>query len=547
MPRIFLIIAVLIFFACDNSSDSISPIVIDEPQDLVSSSGVASSSDMGSSSDIVSSGEKSSSSGMVKSSSSVVSSSSYYYNDYCRYISASAGAYRRPSAVEAEYVYIPMTMDFSDCFVPVVGDNCPDGSNRFESQLVKQRAEVLVKNGENAETAEFKAQKELYALIGMDIEEKLEDAYLFWDNMIPDFESNGISRKTFTEQFVRNGNVKDFDACEYYYYRNRSCDFPSYCHTSYLTINGYKIPGSEDSPDSTCSGKIFNKIDYNFLLKCGNLPPCEESMNDSVMIYEDKLHTSGVVFGGRYVCKDGVWSPISDSAYTLRYETCDENNKRVNDVVKEGFFYVCYEGMWISSDGVDTRKLPVEYFFNQSFDYGSFEDPRDNHVYRTTEYEGHTWLAENLKYLPESDSLFVEHAQCSSWYGCDAAGILYGTAAAQKACPDGWRLPAMADFEQLVNLSDSASSEYAHRMFTQFAGIYQETFTDEFGLSFVPFYMRSESGFDEMVGFWLKETDMIILFKETKSFVSYKFIPKFEKQKYDDYDEIMLPVRCIKE
>ena len=55
---------------------------------------------------------------------------------------------------------------------------------------------------------------------------------------------------------------------------------------------------------------------------------------------------------------------------------------------------------------------------------GSFTDPRDGHVYKTGTVTDETWIAEDIVYGGES---------------------LYGWDDAQKACPEGWRLPSAED------------------------------------------------------------------------------------------------------
>ena len=98
-------------------------------------------------------------------------------------------------------------------------------------------------------------------------------------------------------------------------------------------------------------------------------------------------------------------------------------------------------------------------------DYGFVTDGRDGKAYYTVRIGSQTWLAENLKYLPEvstpvqfSDTLKfyyvydyygarVDRAQQTIDY--NTYGVLYNFSAALHACPQGWRLPDEADWEVL--------------------------------------------------------------------------------------------------
>jgi uncharacterized protein (TIGR02145 family) len=78
---------------------------------------------------------------------------------------------------------------------------------------------------------------------------------------------------------------------------------------------------------------------------------------------------------------------------------------------------------------------------------GYFTDSRDGRRYRTVETGGRVWMAQNLSYLPPAGE---------SWcYGDDSAncaqyGRLYDWSAAKAACPTGWHLPAIGEWDSLA-------------------------------------------------------------------------------------------------
>ncbi|MBV6644733.1 MAG: hypothetical protein KI790_04760 [Cyclobacteriaceae bacterium] len=89
-----------------------------------------------------------------------------------------------------------------------------------------------------------------------------------------------------------------------------------------------------------------------------------------------------------------------------------------------------------------------------SFKNGSFTDPRDGEVYQTITFiktSGNvsierTWFAENTRYnVPGSYCYNDTDAYCEKF------GRLYNYKGANKACPDGWHVPTIKEWNHLFD------------------------------------------------------------------------------------------------
>ena len=91
-------------------------------------------------------------------------------------------------------------------------------------------------------------------------------------------------------------------------------------------------------------------------------------------------------------------------------------------------------------------------YLNPDISYGEMLDTRDNQVYRTLVISNHVWTAQSMNYKIEAE----ENREATNWCykndpdNCKKLGRLYAWDAAQKACPEGWHLPTVDDWKELL-------------------------------------------------------------------------------------------------
>ncbi|MCQ2055436.1 MAG: hypothetical protein MJY82_09140 [Fibrobacter sp.] len=157
---------------------------------------------------------------------------------------------------------------------------------------------------------------------------------------------------------------------------------------------------------------------------------------------------------GRRNMEDGGFMNANKYAFFWSDEDIDEETahgwtfRYDNDALQEGAFYKEH-GMSVRCvlDEQSIQKLDGDldstFLDSIHFDYGSLEI--DGKKYKTIEIFGMTWMAENANVKLDSSWCYAKKSE-----NCDKYGRLYSYSAAQKVCPEGWRLPDMVDFKQLT-------------------------------------------------------------------------------------------------
>jgi uncharacterized protein (TIGR02145 family) len=90
---------------------------------------------------------------------------------------------------------------------------------------------------------------------------------------------------------------------------------------------------------------------------------------------------------------------------------------------------------------------PVWSFSTYDLHFQTITDARDGQTYQAIQIGEAWWMAENLRYDAGPGSYCYEDNPSR----CQIYGKLYEWDAAMKACPAGWHLPSMKEFETMIN------------------------------------------------------------------------------------------------
>ena len=112
---------------------------------------------------------------------------------------------------------------------------------------------------------------------------------------------------------------------------------------------------------------------------------------------------------------------------------------------------------------------------------GTFTDERDGETYGWVRYGNLDWMTENYRYEYEDETYSTIYQPADDYYNYTNKsnlakyGRLYTMTGAVAACPEGWRLPTDADWQELekalgMSATDAASdgwrSNIAHNMYS---------------------------------------------------------------------------------
>ena len=185
----------------------------------------------------------------------------------------------------------------------------------------------------------------------------------------------------------------------------------------------------------------------------------------------------------------------------------------------------------VQSSSSEAPKPPAE------ITYGTLTDERDGKTYKTVVIGKQTWMAENLNFETRFSYCYENKDE-----NCAKYGRLYTWDAAMEACPSGWGLPSLEEFQALV----AAVGGYpvAGKALKSTEGWKDGgNGTDEYGFSALPAgYMQEDSTFHnvgEYAQFWSTSGTTWMYQLEAAFDNDSSFL-------FSVYREFALSVRCLK-
>lgn len=171
----------------------------------------------------------------------------------------------------------------------------------------------------------------------------------------------------------------------------------------------------------------------------------------------------------------------------------------------------------------------------------------DKQLLYTAPIGTHTWLCENL--FTPGKGIPYQHCQVVS----DLFGHYYSWEEAQTACPDGWRLPTAAEFDQdLGTVAGDLMADASFQKAKMWPYWRQVTITNQYKFNAIPVgYMDSATtnetyGYKEYACWWTSDTVM----DQGIELGVYRYIfaeePAIKKGK-GSKETLLLSVRCVKE
>ncbi len=156
---------------------------------------------------------------------------------------------------------------------------------------------------------------------------------------------------------------------------------------------------------------------------------------------------------------------------------------------------ICINGVCKPNNNSSSTVLTECPAYNNST---HFCDSRDYKIYKYKIIGNQTWMAENLNYATPSGSACYNN---QNRY-CDVYGRLYNWATAMAACPNGWHLPSLIEWDELfqfVGADDGTAGKHLKAM----GGWYDnDNGTDSYGFTALPGGLGYFSGSFTGIGYY---------------------------------------------
>ncbi|MCF8357656.1 MAG: WG repeat-containing protein [Prolixibacteraceae bacterium] len=167
-------------------------------------------------------------------------------------------------------------------------------------------------------------------------------------------------------------------------------------------------------------------------------------------------------------------------------------------------------------NNIDSEEIKARYVVQKekAVKSGNITDERDGHRYGWKKVGQQSWLLSNTLFPNENSKCYRE----GDMDDCDTYGRYYQWETALNACPEGWKLPSLDDWQVLIN--ELGGEETAYRVLTGSDSLslnlkpggyyYNETSflnTGEYGY----FWTSTPDGTDAAICIWLNPVEKSIM------------------------------------
>jgi uncharacterized protein (TIGR02145 family) len=214
---------------------------------------------------------------------------------------------------------------------------------------------------------------------------------------------------------------------------------------------------------------VINELPESVFLLAKELPNNKQEENASVMegkLAKEKIEMNQGKKQDQEETTEHLGGTVPTSKSTRIGQQIPYQSQEVNKVNNKKWIYISigsallvillfiWQPWYIGEYDEDTEEeslreqLPVEY--------QTFTDTRDGKVYKTVKIGNQLWMAENLAFVPKKGFwAYDNHENNVQKYG-----YLYDWNTANMVCPEGWHLPTMKEFEQLIDFLGGENTAY---------------------------------------------------------------------------------------
>lgn len=183
-----------------------------------------------------------------------------------------------------------------------------------------------------------------------------------------------------------------------------------------------------------------------------------------------------------------------------------------------------------SSSSEEERPMACNTDKGDFCEYGTWEDIRDGHVYKTVRFGKQVWMAENLKFVKDSLRWYSCPDSLPVSVPCDSFGYLYWNRFDNfPSCPPGMHLPTSSDLSYLIANATSAEIRSTEGWVDYYGR--ENNGTNAYGFSILP----QKHG---AVTYWISSYSTNVLTISTKG-ISTHDIGDYHYLNY------FYPIRCL--